>query len=159
MKFRYARHTNNLNALTRFYTEVIGLELLGTFENHDNYNGIFLGYPSNDWHLEFTQSNTPAQHSPDEDDLLVFYVSSREEVDAIQKDAAREGSPTVVSKNPYWQQHGVQINDPDGYGVIVTVKDMVFVSKDPITQLFKQKDIATWIKHSIMLETSLMVEM
>lgn len=33
MKFRYARHTSNLAALEKFYTEIIGLQKLGGFED------------------------------------------------------------------------------------------------------------------------------
>ena len=36
MKFRYARHTNNLVSIIEFYTEIIGLEIIGQFENHSN---------------------------------------------------------------------------------------------------------------------------
>ena len=78
MKFRYARHTNNLKVLSEFYTNVLGLEKLGGFKNHSNYNGVFLGLPNKDWHIEFTESDEKAEHNPDEDDLLVFYMSIEE---------------------------------------------------------------------------------
>lgn len=144
MTFRYARHTNNVEALIQFYTEVIGLDVLGRFEKHDNYKGVFLGFPDTAWHIEFTESNDQASHAPDDDDLLVFYLQSSEEISAIQKDAERLGATTVQSKNPYWQEHGVQINDPDGFGVIVSVKDVSLVSDDPTTQRIKEKEISTW---------------
>ena len=73
MKFRIARHTNNLNQLKSFYIDVLGFEVLGSFENHDNYNGIFIGKPQFDWHLEFTQSNEIVEFNYNEDDILVFY--------------------------------------------------------------------------------------
>ena len=57
MDFRFARHTNNLENLKLFYIHILGFELLGGFENHNDYNGIFIGKPNEDWHLEFTQSN------------------------------------------------------------------------------------------------------
>ena len=56
MTFRYARHTNNLEQLKSFYIDVLGLELLGGFENHDGYDGAFIGKQDENWHLEFTQS-------------------------------------------------------------------------------------------------------
>lgn len=83
MKFRIARHTNNIDSIKSFYINVLGLELLGGFENHTNYNGIFIGKPNFDWHLEFTQSNDKANHTFDEDAILVFYPETSKEYDTI----------------------------------------------------------------------------
>ena len=52
MTFRMARHTVDLQAIEIFYTSIVGLEKLGGFQNHDGYNGIFLGHPYQDWHLQ-----------------------------------------------------------------------------------------------------------
>ncbi|MBK8723789.1 MAG: hypothetical protein IPL95_16520 [Saprospiraceae bacterium] len=43
MTFRYARHTSDLESIEKFYTEIVGLEKLGGFKNHNHYNGLFLG--------------------------------------------------------------------------------------------------------------------
>ncbi|MFN5982341.1 MAG: VOC family protein, partial [Fluviicola sp.] len=79
MTFRYARHTSNLKALEKFYTELVGLKKLGGFENHSSYNGIFLGDPAENWHLEFTTSNENPIHQFDEEDALVFYLENEME--------------------------------------------------------------------------------
>lgn len=123
MKFRYARHTYNLNAITAFYTNVLGLERLGGFENHSNYNGVFIGLPNLNWHLEFTESNEKADHNPDEDDLIVFYVKSKEKFDEIREKANQFKVPIVQSKNPYWQTHGIELRDPDNFGIILTIEN------------------------------------
>ena len=120
MKFRYARHTNKLKDLKLFYTEVLDLEVLGGFENHDGYDGIFLGKKNTDWHLEFTESKEVAEHKPDADDLLVFYVADTNALNAILEKAKAYGSALPKSKNPYWQQNGIEITDPDGFGVVLT---------------------------------------
>ncbi|MER2163157.1 MAG: hypothetical protein ABS921_03445 [Psychrobacter alimentarius] len=60
MKFRYAQHTNNLDSFISFYQNIIGLEKLGGFKDHNGYDGVFLGLPNQDWHLEFTYSNNKA---------------------------------------------------------------------------------------------------
>jgi hypothetical protein len=52
MKVRFARHTNNLDAIKSFYIDVLGLDLLGGFENHNGYDGVFIGIPNTDWYLE-----------------------------------------------------------------------------------------------------------
>ena len=79
MKFRVARHTNDLEKIEQFYITVIGLKKLGEFKNHNNYNGIFLGIEGADWHLEFTTSLEKANHTFDEDDIFVFYTKTTEE--------------------------------------------------------------------------------
>jgi catechol-2,3-dioxygenase len=118
MKFRYARHTNDLHQIEKFYTDIIGLEKLGGFENHDYYNGIFLGFPQQDWHLEFTTSDDQTQSRFDEDDILVFYLSTVEELAAIKNRLIKNNIPLETSKNPYWNENGIQVSDPDGYKVI-----------------------------------------
>lgn len=45
MKLRVARHTTNLNAISDFYTQLLGMKVLGSFSGHDSYDGVFLGMP------------------------------------------------------------------------------------------------------------------
>lgn len=120
MTFRIARHTNNLNSITDFYTQVLGLTVLGNFENHDNYDGVFIGKEGLSWHLEFTTSTEKAQHKFDEDDLLVFYSNSQQEYDCIITHIEHNNIPKIKTKNPYWNKNGVMIKDPDGYNVVIS---------------------------------------
>jgi len=122
MKFRYARHTNKLQAIIDFYTYVLGFKKLGSFENHEGYNGVFLGLGTSDWHLEFTESNDLAKHTPDEDDLVVFYYSKQAQIDHIIEQAKKLNIYPIKSKNPYWQAKGIELRDPDNYGVILTLE-------------------------------------
>jgi catechol 2,3-dioxygenase-like lactoylglutathione lyase family enzyme len=119
MKFRSARHTDNLPAIITFYTEALGLTVLGNFKDHDGYDGVFLGLAGADWHLEFTASNEPANHQPDEDDLLVFYPASAEEYAAITERFAKHNIPPAEPKNTYWKVNGTLYKDPDGFGVMI----------------------------------------
>lgn len=96
--------------------------MLGSFEEHSNYNGVFLGFPNSDWHLEFTESNEKADHRSDEDDLLVFYLDSTEELKTIATKAQEAGLKLQTSKNPYWQKHGIELLDPDGFGVVLSCR-------------------------------------
>ena len=73
MKLRVARHTNDLENIKSFYVNILGLEILGGFENHNNYEGIFIGKPSENWHLEFTKSKEKININCNEEDYLVFY--------------------------------------------------------------------------------------
>lgn len=83
MRFRVARHTNNIDSIINFYRNILGLEILGEFKNHDNYDGVFLGFKNKDWHLEFTVSDEKPIHNFDDDDLLVFYCDSQDEYQVI----------------------------------------------------------------------------
>lgn len=122
MQFRYARHTNNIHQLTEFYTGIIGLNILGHFENHEQYDGIFLGQKQENWHLEFTTSPQKTTSTFDEDDILVFYFDSEEEILQIKNRIHQNNIAIEKSKNPYWNKNGLQISDPDGYKVVITLK-------------------------------------
>lgn len=119
MKFRHARHTNHLEPIIDFYTKVIGLEKLGSFENHDGYDGVFLGLPNENWHLEFTVSWEQPLHRPDEDDLMVFYPKTEEEFQSIMSRMRELNIKSSQPKNPYWKRNGVTLLDPDGFGVVI----------------------------------------
>ena len=120
MILRIARHTNRIKEITQFYTGVIGLEIIGQFENHDGYDGIFIGKKNLGWHLEFTTSATAAAHIFDEDDLLVFYPESVGEYQSILKSIALQKLEIHVPKNPYWRENGILVTDPDGFGIIIS---------------------------------------
>lgn len=120
MTFRYARHTNNLEQLKSFYIDVLGLELLGGFENHDGYDGAFIGKQDENWHLEFTQSHEVPSHTFDDDDLLVFYPNSKLEFELLKEKLEQHSVQFVTSKNPYWNENGIQFLDPDGFGIVIS---------------------------------------
>ncbi|MCG8574065.1 MAG: VOC family protein [Flavobacteriales bacterium] len=120
MIFRYARHTNQLNKLTHFYTQVLSFEILGDFKDHDGYNGIFLGLPEALWHLEFTESDEGVNQQFDEDDILVFYPESPEHYEQLIQNIQTLNIPFHTPKNPYWQSNGKLIKDPDGYNIIIS---------------------------------------
>lgn len=120
MIFRAARHTNDLKTLIDFYTRILGLEILGEFSDHDNYDGVFLGKQNLDWHLEFTKSLTPVNHKFDMDDILVFYPEQISEYDKILERVNYYGVKRVIPENPYWRNNGVMIKDPDGYCIVIS---------------------------------------
>jgi catechol 2,3-dioxygenase-like lactoylglutathione lyase family enzyme len=121
MKFRIARHTNDLNRIIDFYGRVLGLKVLGEFKNHHQYSGVFMGPPGGTWHLEFTISNIPPEHHADEDDLLVFYASSLNEFAEIKKRFIVNKVKHVKPKNPYWEKNGITFEDPDGFRIVISV--------------------------------------
>lgn len=144
MTLRYARHTTNLQKIEQFYTEIVGLEKLGEFQNHNTYDGIFLGLPALNWHLEFTTSNRKPVHKFDEDDILVFYVNSEIEIFKIRNKIEKQGIKLEIPKNPYWSKNGLMISDPDGNKIIFSVKHIPLNSNDPLTTLVREKLISNW---------------
>lgn len=120
MKFRFARHTNNLENIKSFYINVLGFELLGEFKNHANYNGVFIGKPNLDWHLEFTTSDDEIIHSFNEDDILVFYPETAEEYKLNIETIQKQNICFINAKNLYWNENGKMILDPDGYRIVIS---------------------------------------
>ena len=120
MEFRYARHTQKIESLIYFYTSVLNFEILGKFENHDGYDGVFLGIKGENWHLEFTQNEEKPQSHFDEDDALVFYTKTQESYDEILENLKKFEVPLLEPKNPYWRDKGVCFEDCDHYKIIIS---------------------------------------
>lgn len=120
MELRVARHTNNLQPLIKFYSEVFGLEVLGSFQSHDSYNGVFLGKVGLNWHLEFTSSEEQIDPHFGEDDLLVFYPKTVEDYQRFIQNIEQHQIQQLTPKNPYWEHSGIMIADPDGYRIIIS---------------------------------------
>ena len=95
------------------------MEVLGAFENHADYNGVFIGKKNQDWHLEFTQSNEVPSHIFDEDDLFVFYLQTQKELNIILKKLKENNIAKVLPKKPYWLKNGETYLDPDGYRIVL----------------------------------------
>ncbi|KAF1814135.1 hypothetical protein P152DRAFT_456364 [Eremomyces bilateralis CBS 781.70] len=53
---RVARPTDNLDVLLHFYEAGLGFSVLFRFADHAGFNGVMLGHPSADYHLEFTSN-------------------------------------------------------------------------------------------------------
>lgn len=51
MIVRVARHTDNLDLMIEFYCKYLNFEVLGEFENHNSYDGVFIGKKDLEWYL------------------------------------------------------------------------------------------------------------
>lgn len=123
MKFaptmRVARPTDRLHDVLRFYRDGIGLEEIGSFEDHEGFDGVMLGIPGAAYHLEFTRERGHAAGgAPTQENLLVFYLPVREEWQAAVDRMVAAGFAPVTSHNPYWDRSGCTFEDPDGYRVV-----------------------------------------
>lgn len=117
---RVARPTDRLDEVVRFYTEGLGLTRLGSFEDHDGFDGVMLGVPGAGYHLEFTRKRGHvAGAAPTQDNLLVFYIGDAAEWEEAVRRMSGAGYEPVPSFNPYWDRAGRTFEDPDGYRVVL----------------------------------------
>lgn len=127
LRTRVARPTDQLAAVVAFYRDAVGMTELGGFEGHDGYDGVMLGWPESDLHLEFTShvdgSPCPA---PTADNLLVFYVQNRAAVDAFVERLREHGHMPVPSENPYWDKCSRTFEDPDGWRVVFVDSEALY---------------------------------
>ncbi|MFF1989719.1 VOC family protein [Bacillus mycoides] len=120
VKFRIARPTDKFEAVIAFYEEGLGLKRIGEFNDHDGYDGVMVGLPDEEFHLEFTRhidgSPCPA---PTKDNLLVFYIKECNEIEKVSKRLHAMGYDEVDPENPYWKEKGITIEDPDGWRIVL----------------------------------------
>ena len=119
---RIARPSHDLRASERFWVDGLGLDVL--FRADDTAEGghalLMVGWPGAAWHLELVgdpDDTTPAR--PTEEDLLVLYVDGQVDDDAVRR-LVEAGGTRVAARNPYWDQRGVTIVDPDGYRLVLS---------------------------------------
>jgi GNAT superfamily N-acetyltransferase len=118
---RFARPTHDLGRATEFYRDRLGLTHTGGFRDHDGYDGAFFALPGGG-ELELTAGPVEAA-GWSEEDLLVLYVADREALQRWSDALAAQGVPAVAAANPYWNRTGHTVLDPDGFRVVIAVRD------------------------------------
>lgn len=117
---RVARPTDDLKRLSQMYEAGLGFKRIGSFVDHDGFDGVILGHPHHSYHLEFTHHrNTPAGKAPTQDNLLVFYIPDKEDWACACTRMEEAQFKLVTSYNPYWDKMGKTFEDPDGYRVVL----------------------------------------
>ena len=123
-QLRIARPSADLEAATAFYTRALGFEVLGTFADHDGFDGVMLGHEGWPYHLELThRARAPIVPRATEEDLRVFYLPDRGEWSVAVQRVRDAGAREVASANPYWDVRGVTFEDPDGYRFVLQNDD------------------------------------
>lgn len=120
MVLRVARHTNNLEIIENFYVNILGFEKLGGFQNHNNYDGSFIGKSDLDWHFEFTQSDVKANHTFDDDDIIVLYPDTIKKYNDLLDTILDHNISIITPANLYWNENGKMFLDPDGYRIVLS---------------------------------------
>ena len=118
---RVARPARDLARSVRFYHDLLGLPVVGGFQDHAGYDGVFFGLPGGG-ELELTVG--PVQPAAaTEEDLHVLYVHTHQEVESAGARLTAAGVTRVASPNLYWNRTGQTYLDPDGYRLVVATKD------------------------------------
>ena len=120
MRVRFARHTDRLEEVVAFYRDGLGLPELGRFAGHDGYDGVFLDLPGTGAQLEFTTGDASPAPIPDAESLLVLYLDAAAQRDELVR---RVGVSPVQPANPYWRRSAVALPDPDGFQVILALRE------------------------------------
>lgn len=85
-----------------------GMTLIGSFADHDGFNGVMLGVPGEPYHLELTRLRGHiAGRAPSADNLLVFYLPDAKDWRTAVDRMRKAGYEPVASFNPYWAAPGV----------------------------------------------------
>jgi hypothetical protein len=116
LQVRVAPQTGRLDEIVMFYREGLGLPQIDHFAGHAGYEGVRLELPSTGAHLEFTATEHSSPPMPHGEDLPVLYVGDQRTVDQV---LARLAVTPIPSENPYRDQVGVTICDPDGFRVVL----------------------------------------
>lgn len=120
MHLRVARPVTDLTKSVAQYRDGLGLEILGQFADHDGFDGVMLGMPEAEYHIELTWCRShPVIPTPTQEDLLVFYVPQPQEWQERCSAMHRAGFLQVEPYNPYWKRSANTYSDRDGYLVVI----------------------------------------
>ena len=123
---RIARPVTDPDRSFLLYSNGLGLQKLGAFNDHAGFDGIMLGRADLGWHLEFTHcQDHPVKPLPTEEDLLVLYFSDEQAWRNTGEKMLAAGFIEVRSFNPYWAINGKTFADHDGYRVVLQNRSWV----------------------------------
>ncbi|MFJ1753031.1 VOC family protein [Kitasatospora sp. NPDC088134] len=119
---RHARPSRDLAAAERFWTEGLGLSVLWrtTERGPGEHDLVMVGFPGGSWHFELTRDpERPLAPTPTVDDLFVLYLGEPVAEELVERLVAA-GGRRVPAHNPYWDEFGVTVEDPDGYRLVLS---------------------------------------
>ncbi|WP_055604030.1 VOC family protein [Streptomyces aureus] len=118
---RVARPTRDLAAAERFYVDGLGLEVQWrtTERVSGKHDLLMVGPGGGGWHFELTRDpEHPVEPAPTVEDLFVVYLGAPVEDEQVERLLAA-GGKRVAAHNPYWDEYGVTVEDPDGYRLVL----------------------------------------
>ena len=117
---RIARPVSNLALTQVMYCDGLGLQMMGSFADHDGFDGVMLGLAGAGCHFEFTHRRAkPVAPAPTKEDLIVLYIPGTAAWEAACARMLAAGFKRVTSLNPYWEVQGRTYEDHDGYRIVL----------------------------------------
>ncbi len=102
------------------YCAGLDLRVIGSFKDHEGFDGVMLGNSGDHYHFEFTRCRQhPVIPAPTPEDLFVFYIADMGDWQRSCATMVAAGFKQVTSFNPYWDMHGRTFEDNDGYRVVL----------------------------------------
>ncbi|MFI6422263.1 VOC family protein [Streptomyces sp. NPDC050842] len=118
---RVARPSRDLAAAERFYVDGLGLSVQWrtTVRVPGEHDLLMVGPAGGGWHFELTRDpEHPVEPTPTVEDLFVVYLGAPVEEEQVERLLAAGGT-RIPAHNPYWDEYGVTVADPDGYQLVL----------------------------------------
>ena len=118
---RVARPSRDLAAAERFYVDGLGLAVQWrtTAREPGKHDLLMVGPAGGGWHFELTRDpEHPVEPTPTVEDLFVVYLGTPVEEEQVERLLAAGGT-RIPAHNPYWDEFGVTVADPDGYQLVL----------------------------------------
>ncbi|WOP20835.1 VOC family protein [Bacillus pumilus] len=84
-QLRIARPTVNMEEVVSFYEKGLGLKRIGSFDQHEGYDGVMLGLPQQHVHLEITK-HEEEESLPRIRNSCLFYIPDEQEFQQMKRD-------------------------------------------------------------------------
>ncbi|MEU5219775.1 VOC family protein [Streptomyces sp. NPDC020807] len=80
---------------------------------------LMVGPAGGGWHFEPARDpENPVEPAPTVEDLFVVHLGAPVEEEQVERLIAAGGT-RVAAHNPYWDEFGVTVVDPDGYQLVL----------------------------------------
>ena len=120
VQFRITHPSDNLERVTTFYRDGLGLPVIFSYMDDAEYDGVMFGLPSRQYNLEITRHKDDGPcPQPSPDALLVFYLLDKTAIMEATERLALLGYHPVTPRNSYWATQGVTFADPDGWHFVL----------------------------------------
>jgi catechol 2,3-dioxygenase-like lactoylglutathione lyase family enzyme len=120
VQVRIARPTRDLERVSAFYRDAVGLQMVAAFDEHDGYSGVVFGIPDASRQLELV-FHAEVDPAPTSEDQLVLYLGSAAAVEERAAAIRAAGHESQLPANRYWARQGsIAFVDPDGYWLILS---------------------------------------